>query len=94
MVAVMQTVDETRSARAFGAPTAPRNRHGDISADMQYNGDLPEALEVIVLLLPGRTDMYFPPDDDDRTSAGRWLEVREIPAHWVGSTAFREKWDP
>lgn len=64
--------------------------HGDISDNDLYGGDLTKALNAIrasVLLMPGRTDMYFPPDDNalDVGHLAR-AELRPIPSVW-GHTA-------
>ena len=60
--------------------------NGDISDNELYGGDLIKALNAIkasVLLLPGRTDMYFPPDDNalDVGHLAR-SELRPIPSVW------------
>jgi hypothetical protein len=60
--------------------------NGDISANEMYGGDLIKALNAIkasVLLIPGRTDMYFPPDDNalDVGHLAR-AELRPIPSIW------------
>ncbi|ESZ96935.1 homoserine acetyltransferase family protein [Sclerotinia borealis F-4128] len=39
---------------------------GDVSAQSPYNGDFPAAMKAIkaqMLVLPGKTDLYFPPED-------------------------------
>lgn len=60
--------------------------HADISADPRYGGDLPAALRAITartLLMPGETDLYFPPEDND-VELG-WLragEIKPIPSLW------------
>ncbi len=60
--------------------------HSDIGADELYDGDLVRALNAIkarVLLLPGRTDLYFPVADNaaelPHLSHG---ELRPIPTIW------------
>ncbi|HWJ73743.1 MAG TPA: alpha/beta fold hydrolase [Kaistia sp.] len=60
--------------------------NGDISDNDLYGGDLIKALNAIkasILLLPGRTDMYFPPDDNalDVPHLAR-SELRPIPSIW------------
>jgi homoserine O-acetyltransferase len=60
--------------------------HGDISDNELYGGDLTKALNAItarVLLLPGRTDLYFPPADNalDVPHMAR-AELRPIPSIW------------
>ncbi len=60
--------------------------HGDISRDPRYGGDLVAALSAIkarVLLLPGRTDLYFPPADNAAELPHlRHGELRPIPSVW------------
>jgi homoserine O-acetyltransferase len=60
--------------------------HGDISADPRYGGDLVAALNAIearVLLLPGRTDLYFPPADNAAELPHlKRGELRPIPSVW------------
>lgn len=60
--------------------------HGDISANDLYGGDLVRALNAIrakVLLMPGRTDLYFPVADNAaelvHLAQG---ELRPIPSVW------------
>lgn len=60
--------------------------HGDISANAGYGGDLVRALGSIkarVLLLPGRTDLYFPVADSaaELPHLGH-AELRPIPSIW------------
>ncbi|MDR3471072.1 MAG: alpha/beta fold hydrolase [Devosia sp.] len=60
--------------------------HADISANELYEGDYVRALNAIkarVLLLPGRTDLYFPPADNalDIPHLAR-AELRPIPSIW------------
>ncbi len=50
-------------------------QHADISANDTYKGDLGQALGAITaraLVMPGQTDLYFPPEDSA-------LEVRQMP---------------
>lgn len=58
----------------------------DISANEVYGGDLVRALEAIrarVLLLPSRTDLYFPVADNAAEIAHlRHAELRPIPTIW------------
>ncbi len=58
----------------------------DISANELYGGDLVRALQAIearVLLLPGRTDLYFPvADNADEIAYLRHAELRPIPSIW------------
>ncbi len=60
--------------------------HGDISANELYGGDLVRALNTIrarVLLMPGRTDLYFPVADNaaELPHLAR-AELRPIPSIW------------
>lgn len=58
----------------------------DISANPLYGGDLVRALQAIsarVLLLPSRTDLYFPvADNADEMAHLRHAELRPIPTIW------------
>jgi homoserine O-acetyltransferase/O-succinyltransferase len=58
----------------------------DISANELYGGDLTRALEAIrarVLLMPSRTDLYFPVADNANEIAHlRHAELRPIPTIW------------
>ncbi|MBU6497021.1 MAG: alpha/beta fold hydrolase [Rhodospirillales bacterium] len=60
--------------------------HGDISANPLYGDDLVAALQAIrarVLLMPGRTDLYFPVADNAAEIAHlRHAELRPIPSVW------------
>jgi len=60
--------------------------HGDISANALYGGDPVRALNAIrarVLLLPGRTDLYFPVADNAAELPHlRHAELRPIPSIW------------
>ena len=60
--------------------------HGDISADPRYEGDLVRALQAIearVLLMPGRTDLYFPVADNAAEIAHlKRAELRPVPSIW------------
>jgi homoserine O-acetyltransferase/O-succinyltransferase len=60
--------------------------HGDISANPLYGGDLVRALNAIrarVLLLPGRTDLYFPVADNAAELPHlKVAELRPIPSVW------------
>ena len=49
--------------------------NGDISANPRFNGNLKAALKAITcraIVMPGRTDQYFPPEDSV-------LEVKQMP---------------
>jgi homoserine O-acetyltransferase len=58
----------------------------DISANELYGGDLVRALNAIrarVLLMPGRTDLYFPvADNADEIAHLAHAELRPIPSIW------------
>ena len=58
----------------------------DISANELYGGDLVRALKAIrarVLLMPGRTDLYFPvADNADEIAHLAHAELRPIPSIW------------
>jgi len=60
--------------------------HGDISDNELYGGDLVKALNAIrasVLLLPGRTDLYFPAADNALDLPHMFRgELRPIPSIW------------
>jgi homoserine O-acetyltransferase len=60
--------------------------HADISDDPRYGGDLVAALDAItarVLLVPSRTDLYFPvADNADEVARLRHAELRPIPSIW------------
>ncbi len=75
--------------------------HADIAAAPAYGGDLVAALSAIearVLLMPSRTDLYFPvADNADEIAHLRHAELRPIPSIWghragnpVGEAASRE----
>ena len=75
--------------------------HADIAADPLYGGDLVAALSAIparVLLMPSRTDQYFPVADNAAEIAHlRHAELRPIPSIWghragnpVGDAAARD----
>ncbi len=60
--------------------------HSDISADPRYGGDLTAALGAItarILLVPSRTDLYFPvADNADEMRHLPHAELRPIPSIW------------
>ena len=50
-------------------------QHADISANPVYQGDFKKALGAIkakAIVMPGKTDLYFPPEDNE-------AEVAEMP---------------
>ena len=61
-------------------------QHGDISADANFNGDLPRALASIrakVLLMPGDHDLYFRVEDNRRELAHlKHATLKPIPSIW------------
>ncbi len=71
--------------------------NGDISNNPLYNGDLVRALNAIrarVLLLPGRTDLYFPVADNAAELPHlKVAELRPIPSVW-GHRAGNPNVDP
>jgi homoserine O-acetyltransferase len=61
-------------------------QHGDISANEIYRGDLDKALGAIkarAIVMPGRTDLYFPPEDSEyEVSKMPNAELRPMPSIW------------
>ncbi len=89
----LDTYLETDWAASFGACRAANLyaqlrtwQHGDISANPRYDGDLVAALGSIrarVLLLPSRTDLYFPVADSAAELPHLVVgELRPIPSVW------------
>jgi homoserine O-acetyltransferase len=72
--------------------------HGDISDNELYGGDLVKALNAIeasVLLMPSRTDLYFPPADNALDIAHlRRGELRPIPSIWGHVAGAPDKHPP
>ena len=67
-------------------------QNADISANETFAGDLEAALRAIqaqVLLLPGATDLYFPPEDSELECAllsrGRVAPIPSIWGHYAGA---------
>lgn len=67
---------------------------GDVSTQEPYNGDFKAAMQAIrakVLVLPGVTDLYFPPEDSQievanmRPDVGKMVSFPSIWGHWAGS---------
>ena len=61
-------------------------QHADISANEEFNGDLAQALGAITaraIVMPGRTDLYFPPEDNE-AEVGMMpnAELRPIESIW------------
>lgn len=66
---------------------------GDCSAQEPYNGYLEKAMKGIkakALVLPGETDLYFPPEDSENEvmsmneGVGRCIPFPSIWGHWAG----------
>ena len=61
-------------------------QHGDISANELYHGDFERALGAITakaIVMPGQTDLYFPPEDNEYEVAHMPnAEFRPIPSVW------------
>lgn len=61
-------------------------QHGDISANELYGGDLKAALGAIkarAIVMPGQTDLYFPPEDSElEVAAMPDAELRPFPSIW------------
>ncbi|WPH03465.1 Hypothetical protein R9X50_00634500 [Acrodontium crateriforme] len=66
---------------------------GDCSAQEPYNGDFHSAMKGIkakALVLPSKTDLYFPPEDSENEVAnmkpgiGQCIEFPSIWGHWAG----------
>jgi len=70
-------------------------QNGDISKNPKYNGDFESALRAITakaIIMPGQTDLYFPPEDNEaevkcmqRTnSKAVFHPIPSIWGHWAG----------
>lgn len=66
-------------------------QHGDISANEMYGGDLRRALGAIkakAFVMPGQTDLYFPPEDSEFEVAhmpnARLIPIPSIWGHFAG----------
>lgn len=66
---------------------------GDCSKQDPYNGDFKAAMEAIkakALVLPGKTDLYFPPEDSEievanmKDGVGIMVPFPSIWGHWAG----------
>jgi homoserine acetyltransferase len=66
---------------------------GDCSQQEPYNGDFDKAMEGIkakTLVLPAKTDLYFPPEDSEievkamRPGVGELKVIPSIWGHWAG----------
>ena len=61
-------------------------QNADISANSIYNGDFVKALSAIqakAIVMPSRTDLYFPPEDNEREVRHMpHAECRPIPSIW------------
>lgn len=66
-------------------------QHGDISDNELYNGDFGKALAAIeakAYVMPGKTDLYFPPEDSEIEVAGmpnaKLIPIPSIWGHFAG----------
>jgi homoserine O-acetyltransferase len=66
-------------------------QHADVSANERYGGDFAAAMGAIeaeVLVMPGRTDLYFPPEDSEHEVSllrrGRLLPIESVWGHYAG----------
>jgi homoserine acetyltransferase len=73
---------------------------GDISLQEPYNGSFPSALAAIrarTLVLPGLTDLYFPPEDSQievqlmKPGIGTCVPFPSIWGHWAGGPGDSEE---
>ena len=66
--------------------------NGDISANARFNGNLKAALKAITcraIVMPGRTDQYFPPEDNAiEVKHMPNAELRVIPSGWGHGAGF------
>ena len=70
-------------------------QNADISANEKYNGDLAQALRGITaraVVMPGRTDLYFPPEDNEAEVAimpkAELRPIESIWGHLAGGPGF------
>lgn len=72
---------------------------GDVSAQEPYNGDFKLAMQGIkakTLVLPGKTDLYFPPEDSEyevenmAEGVGKCIPFPSIWGHWLVQTLSRQ----
>jgi homoserine O-acetyltransferase len=58
----------------------------DVGANVRFNGDYAAAMDAIqarALIMPGKTDLYFPPEDSQlEVRLLRDAVLREIPSNW------------
>ncbi|KAG9959417.1 homoserine acetyltransferase, partial [Aureobasidium melanogenum] len=73
---------------------------GDVSAQPPYNNDFPAAMKAIkakALVLPSKTDLYFPPEDSEyevqcmNEGIGRLEVFPSIWGHWAGGPGQSEQ---
>jgi homoserine O-acetyltransferase len=66
---------------------------GDVSSQPPYNNDFPAALKAIkakALVLPSKTDLYFPPEDSEyevqcmNDGIGKLEVFPSVWGHWAG----------
>jgi homoserine acetyltransferase len=74
---------------------------GDCSQQEPYNGDFKKAMQGIkakALVLPGKTDLYFPPEDSEievdnmRPGVGTLKVFPSIWGHWAGGRSISKTW--
>ena len=70
-------------------------QNADISANEKYNGDFAQALGAITaraVVMPGRTDLYFPPEDNEAEVAmmpnAELRPIESIWGHLAGGPGF------
>ncbi len=70
-------------------------QNADISANEKYNGDFAQALGAITaraVVMPGRTDLYFPPEDNEAEVAmmpnAELRPIESIWGHLAGGPSF------
>ncbi|XHG07328.1 hypothetical protein AWENTII_010480 [Aspergillus wentii] len=68
-------------------------QNGDVSKQAPYDGNFEKAMESIkakALVLPGKTDLYFPPEDSEyevacmKPGIGEFEPIPSIWGHWAG----------
>ena len=72
-------------------------KHADISANGVFEGDFEAAMRAIkarTVLMPGRTDLYFPPEDSELEYAllsdARLAPIPSIWGHYAGGGRVRK----
>ena len=73
---------------------------GDVSKQVPFNGNFEQAMESIktkTLVLPSKTDLYFPPKDSEyevanmRLGIGKLDVYPSIMGHWAGGPGTTEE---